>query len=112
MFVEDKPLTLPRTHPTQPRTAEDALLAAARLIEERGWSATGHRHYNHGPMCPVEAICEVTRDEQIRDEACRLLRDRIGGWRVGILRWNSLSTEEEVIATMRAAANAPKQEGK
>jgi hypothetical protein len=117
MFVEEKPLVLPRAHPIQPRTAEDVLLAAARLIEERGWSATGHKYHNHGPVCPIEAIGEVTREQPIRDEAFRLLGDHIGReayprtrdyiyQRIGIVRWNERSTEDEVIATMRAVAKS------
>jgi hypothetical protein len=108
MFVEHKPLTLP-TLPA-PRTVGELLLMAARFIEEHGWSPTGHE-MSQDRYCPIEAICKVTRPEeqQIRDEAYRLLRDQIGKM-VGITRWNERSTEDEVVATMRQAARRTNDE--
>jgi hypothetical protein len=106
MFVEDKPLTLPCTYPAEPRTGGDVLLAAARFIEEHGWSPNGHKQAQD-LYCPVEAISEVTSEQRIRDEAYRLLRDRTGMY---VTRWNAGSTEDEVIATMRVVALANEQD--
>jgi hypothetical protein len=103
MFVEDKPLTLPRTHPTQPRTGGDVLLAGARFIEEHGWSPRGHER-DLDRWCPIEAINAVSEYGAVRNEAFDLLSRQCGEWT--ITRWNRASTEDEVIATMRAAANA------
>jgi hypothetical protein len=99
MFVEHKPLTLPRV--SEPRTAAEVLLTAAKFLEEHGWSPRGYEQAQDR-YCLIEAICEVTREQQLRDGAYRLLHDHIG---MGITRWNAGSTEDEVVATMRCVAS-------
>lgn len=77
------------------------LLAAARFIEEHGHSQRGHERYLDR-WCPVEAINAVSEHAALCVEAFELLRRHIGEWT--ITRWNAHSTEDAVIATMRAAA--------
>jgi hypothetical protein len=98
MFVEHKPLTLP-TIPA-PRTVEELLLMAARWIEEHGWSPNGYEQARNR-YCAIEAIGEVSRNQNLRDGAYQELSKNIGR---GITYWNAHSTEDEVIATMRQVA--------
>jgi hypothetical protein len=100
MFVEHKPLTLPRV--AEPRTAAEVLLTAAKFLEEHGWSPRGHEQAQDR-YCAIEAISEVSQNQSLRDGAYEKLRDANLSGR-GIIYWNAHSTEDEVVATMRKAA--------
>lgn len=86
-------------------TPEETLLAAADVINQRGW-CQGELKDKNGAVCAMGAICSVAQ-WQSREalDAHRLLIAEIGcGTIVG---WNDAPerTAEDVILTMKKAAN-------
>jgi hypothetical protein len=105
-MLDDLKWYIPKVAPVaKPLTAEESLLAAAKWIEEHGWSATGYEQ-DGDRFCPIEAIAAVTDHQQA---AIDLLMDHIRRIEpIGITYWNERASEDEVIAAMRAAAKGRK----
>jgi hypothetical protein len=104
MMLKDLRWDVPVKVPVEPRTARQALLAAARWIEEHGWSPRGYEQ-EQDRYCVIEAVHEVTSNTRLQSAAVDLLRDHIRDFQpIGITFWNARSDEDTVIATMRAAA--------
>lgn len=98
--------TIPASAPTRERTASDVLLAAARYIEEHGWSQDGAWIERDGSACAVGGIQAVTDwDEKglavaAENGLCEFL---------GVVcaeSWNDAlgRTRDEVLAALRGAA--------
>jgi hypothetical protein len=98
---------------TVPKTPEEALLHAARYIEEHGW-CQGALERDTGQVCMAGAIMRVTGrplyggllglgHDQIFDGALDRIQLHLGG---AVANWNDRKerTEAEVIEALRAAA--------
>ena len=97
----------------RPTTVRGVLLAAARLIERRGWGR--HRlEDDQGRLCVAGAINVAVRGSSVHfwrparraalaDRALCRLDDRLGG---DAIRWNNspTRTQAEVVTALRAAA--------
>lgn len=94
------------------RTTADVLRAAARYIEEHGWTQAAYEDEERGHVCVLGSINAVTtgvptiHDEQGVGNAAELALEEFLGDRSAV-RWNDEAkrTEQEVLAALRAAAD-------
>ena len=90
----------------RPRTVRGVLLAAARLIERKGWCQGSYK--KSGRHCAIGAIGEVMewRREGLQARALDKLTTVIG--EISVAAWNDRPGRRrpEVIAALRRAATA------
>jgi hypothetical protein len=112
MYVEEKPLALPKVEPAPLLTVADVLNGAADYIRDNGWSRW--EGMDGDKVCPVLAINSVlcgipygSRNHQshsdLQDQCFAALNKFIGV--VSIIRWNECQTcAADVISALRETA--------